>query len=358
MSWRLSICMATLVLWGCKDKDPQDLDSAAPDLTERALLVSGQAPWDPVRATVEPEEGDDYLVAAEVDGEALDEALSYPSVGEYAWRSSAGLAAGEHTFAHPEDTTISETITVIDYGRQDGFDAKRITGVRYAMDMQSVWAAVPAGLGDLLLDFIDGVWLTVEEVDGEEALFVVDVQLSGESACRALRTRGTLSETGELSWAVPLLELELDQGTAPLEGLHIRGGWLADGSVLGGAESGATLHTGLLSRYLMAGDTGLADEDELCEALANFGIACYDCSGDGALCADLQIHAGLMAPDGSEHSDALMSCGVDLESVESDLNIPPIECKIPDFSCAVSVFGLVGLTGWLRRRERAPRPEA
>ena len=356
MHWRIPICMVTMVLWGCKDKEPGVIDSADPDLSQRELFVSGQAPWDPMRAEVEPEEGEDYIVAAEVDGEALDEELTLPSVGGYAWRSSAGLEAGEHTITHPEDATISETVTVVDYGRQEGFDAKTITGVRYALDLKTVWTAVPAGLGDLLLTFVDGVWLTVEEVDGEEALFVVDVQMEGESVCRALRGWGTLSETGELSWEVPLLELEFDQGNAPLEDLHIRGGWLADGSVLGGAESGATLHTGLLSRYLMAEDTGLADEGALCETLAGFGIDCYDCDGDGELCADLQIHAGLMYLDEGGLSDEPASCGVDLEDAQGsgDIDIPPIECEIPDFSCALSFFGLLGLTGWLRRRDPDP----
>ena len=163
-----------------------------------------------------------------------------------------------------------------------------------------------------------------------------------------IRDRGTLSETGELTWSTDSLDIETEQGDAPLRDLFIHGGFLGDGSEIGGAEGGGTLHTAVLSQYLFAPDTGLASEDEMCELIGSFGLECYDCLGDGDRCIDLRFHAGIMTLDTGDFPDDPTDCGVDLK--DGQVGPVEIECELPDFSCAASFFGLLGLTGWLRRR--------
>ena len=70
------------------------------------------------------------------------------------------------------------------------------------------------------------------------------------------------------------------------------------------------------------------------------------CQGDGELCVDIRFHAGVLVPDDGEFPADPPDCGIDLEEAASG----PILCTMPDFSCAASFVGLLGL---LRRRRSA-----
>ena len=344
MQRRVVMCVVLLVM-GCRDKDTELIDTGEEEASPPVLLISGQAPWDPMFfESVEADESSERI-APEVDGVVLDESLSTSISGTYAWRASAGLDVGVHTVSLPEWADEAEQHEVLPYGVADDFSTEDVIGVTYEMDMDSPWVAVPGG-GEILLSLLDGVWLTVTGIDGDEVIFEVHVQTTGEPICRALNARGVLSEGGELTWATDALDVETEQGDVPLRDMSIRGGWLADASAFGGAEGGGTMHTALLSQYLFASETGLTDEDEMCTQLMAFGVSCYDCLGDGDYCVDLRFHAGVMAPHSGTLPEDAPDCGVDLEAAE----IGPIECTLPDISCAMAFVGLLGMTGWVRRR--------
>ncbi len=335
-----------VLLAGCRDKDTGITDTGQGEqLPAVTLTVTGQAPWDPMLAE---DEVTDERLAPVVDGAELDEALS-TSAGVYAWR--AELEPGEHTIEAPEGTTSAAiTHTVLPYGRGEDFDAQDIIGVPLTMDLDSPWIAAPEGLGDILLTLIDGVWLEVVSVQEEEAVFEVYTRADSSDGsypiCRALRARGTLSATGELTWETAAL----DNGKDPLlRNLTLRAGFLPDGSAAGGIEGVATLHTAQISRELSDAGTipgGASDESALCELLLGFGEECYDCLDDGPLCVDIAFHAGVMSPWDEALPEDPPDCGIDAD------DLGPIKCELPDFSCAAGFFGLLGLTGMLRRRQR------
>ncbi|MFT5685156.1 MAG: hypothetical protein ACI8RZ_006105 [Myxococcota bacterium] len=339
------IALLTLSMIGCRDK-VEDTGTTNPETNlERTLEVYGQASWDPMVAQLE---GSEEVLAAEVNGVALQTELSTVE-GTYGFRDD--LSVGDHAITHPEALTEGALVhTVLPYGRGESFDPESIVGVPFTMDLDSPWIPAPDGLGNVMLSLIDGVWLEVVSVDGDEAVFEVFTRAAGDEdypICRALRAKGTLSATGELTWETAALDIDDDNPL--LRDLSIRGGWLEDASLLGGVEGTAILHTALISRELVEGEVitqGSTPESTVCEYLQGFGTSCYDCLGDGTYCIDIAFHAGVMSPwDDSIPKDP-PSCGIDTE------DIGPIKCELPDFTCAASFFGLLGLTGMLRRRRR------
>ncbi|MFT4977540.1 MAG: hypothetical protein ACI8S6_003445 [Myxococcota bacterium] len=161
--------------------------------------------------------------------------------------------------------------------------------------------------------------------------------------CRPLAATGTLSETGELSWAVDEMDITAEQGDIPMRDFSLHGGWLGDDSAVGGVEATAVIHTALLSAELITN----GQPEDLCGLLEGFGMECFDCVGDGPYCADVRLHAGVMVPDTETIvPDPLPDCGLDLDEA-GDFNI---SCDFPDISCAAATFGIFGLAGLVRRR--------
>ena len=333
---------------GCTGtKDTGELE---PIEIEYEVIASGSAPWDPMQVRVKHSQDGRSFAAPLVDGEELDEPLS-DHQGSYAWRSSTPLEVGEHTIAAP-DGSAEQSHTVLPYGQEESFDPKLVVGQLYKLSSDTAWYGRAEGLLGLAEGQLSGVWLRAAAADGDTASVELYVAVEESSMCRALSVDATLTATGELAWSQATMDLEAKQGTIPMQDLSLRGGWLGDGSELGGVEASVTLHTALLSQEVLVIDGEPAGPEEMCSQLSSFGLECFDCAGDGDYCVELHMHGAVMVPDDIEDLDALPSCGTNLNK-SGDLEL---SCEFPDFSCAAATFGVFGLAGLVRRRR--PSEEA
>ena len=325
-----------LLALGCSSQDTGEADPA-----EEAVYVTGQAPWDPVYAT-----RDEVLVAPDIDGLSAEVALSTWDGEIYAWRTADPLSVGEHTVSSGQ---AEEVLEILPYGASVDFSAEDIVGRYYALELESGWASLPKS-APLMLQLVEGVWLQIEEVDGEQALLRAIVQLNDNEPCVALRTRGALSSTGELTWGREQLDMEAEQGDIPLWEPALRLGWLPDGSEIGGVEVGGLLKTDLISSELFPQDDESGGPDAICDALVE---GCATCPDGDPYCVQLQLHAAVAVPAEDDLGfDDLPRCGLDIEEAEPvELDID-IDCGALDFSCAAVGLGLFGLTGAIRRRRR------
>lgn len=345
--------LLALLLAGCaKGTEKPDTDTGvAPDID---IYTTGSAPWDPYFTRIDYDRAPTERVAPLLDGAEASVALS-DHEGVYAWRADGDLAEGTHTLTYGDQTA---TLIVEPYGIDSAFSAEAIVGQVYELDMETLWFSRSGPIGSVLDVVVDSLYLSVDSVDGDQAAFSIFAQ-EGGSTCAALRATGTLSETGQLSWSEDELVINTKQGEVSMWDLSLRVGWLADGSVAGGAETAATVHTALLSQEILIGDTGgPGDPGEICAYFSNgLSLECYDCDGDGEYCTDIIAHSAVLYPVDDEDgrfADA-ETCGVDLDDA-GDYNLG---CSMPTISCSASTFGLIGLTGWLgRRRRRRERAEA
>lgn len=335
-----------LFVMGCVgDKTLEDTSvEDTGEAVEVEVLITGAAPWDPLHARLD--RGDPIAVDAGEDTEMT--AVSDVN-GTYTFRPEPTFAPGEVVVSVP-GADAEQTHTVLPYGR-GVFEPDVISGQLYQLEWDTLWFGRLAGAGELLAPLVEGVWLRVNDVQSDSVSFDVLVYATDSEMCRSLATTATLSSEGEFTWSVPSIDLQAPQGEVPMRDISLHGGWLEDGSALGGVEGAVTLHTAVMSQELFVdGDGNPLDASAICDTLASFGSPCHDCVGDGDYCADLRMHGAVLTLDTKTTvPDTIPDCGVDFDNVE-DINF---ECDFPDISCMAVTFGLFGFVGVLRRRRKS-----
>ena len=350
------IALGSLALLGGACKKDQPVVGEVPSDRDETWELDpwGRAGWDPVEAWGS-ESGLQAAVILAADGsEVPTQAWALPSGEIGTWVPSQDLLPGSYTLRAPGDSSVSQEHEVLPFGQLDGLDVSSLAGRTWAFDPGSGDFSAPEGMGSLLISQVGGLWLHAEEVEGDEVLFDVVIQGTGDArACLVLRLRATVDEAGQLWWSEASLDAATEPDPLALANLFLHAGALEGGVAWGGVEGGLTVETTAMDTMINADrDTGEGLWDT-CELVRGFGVDCWDCADLGASCLDLVFHAAVFEEVESVDwvLEELPACGADLSEVSGpELPDIDIDCDFSGVGCGALAFGLMGGVGWRRRR--------
>lgn len=352
---RRQAALGSLALLAVACKGDQPVEGEVPsDKPESWELVPwGAAGWDPLEAWGS-ESGVEAAVVLAADGSELPtQAFALPSGEVATWVPSQDLVPGAYTLRAPGDASVTLAHTVLPYGQVEGLEVAGLAGRTWAYDTETGDFSAPDGVGSLFIGQVGGLWLHAEEAAGDEVLFAVVIQGTGDKdPCRVLRLRATVDETGQLWWSQDALDAATEPDPLALSNLFLHGGALEGAVAWGGVEGGLTVETSALDAMVNADLEPGENRWDTCGLVAGLGVECWDCAELGATCLDLVFHAAVFEEvDAVAWTlDELPACGADLSEVETpDFDF---DCDFSGFSCSVLAFGLMGGVGWRRRRRR------
>ncbi|MCB9761146.1 MAG: hypothetical protein H6739_15000 [Alphaproteobacteria bacterium] len=329
----------TLLLCGCPPKDEIPVDSGLD--AEFEVEQAPVAPWDPIRLCedVVRLNGDRVSHTCAAEPQVLDADGAAVAVEPlrwrdevYAWRHQPAFEVGDYTIEGSADfpDRVSFPFTVEPYGRNPSFDPAFIEGQRYRLDAEP-WGA--AGIESLLWQFAGVLHLEILEVGDGEARFRITTTID-DNTCEVLVATGTLSDTGELNWAVDEIEAETDPGPTEMRNLGLRLGFSGDGTRAAGVSVSGEIDlqyvqdaydAAVLADWEADGAEGDPPEPGgLCGLVAGFGIECYECADADSACVSTFTHGGtLVQVSNPEPGAELPACGLDLDEA-----VEPFACDI------------------------------
>ncbi|MFH1467659.1 MAG: hypothetical protein ABIO70_24955 [Pseudomonadota bacterium] len=324
-------CLAT-----CEEPDPLDTglpcDADAPPLLVADLQI-GPAPWDGVRAELEPNAcGLPVLTGGEPRAlRRQDGTLALLAPTPHCWNrwvAEDELATGnwedllveelDYGAADPREAilTPADPVVIEPFGMDAGFSAEDLAGRAFVLAPETLSEC--SGLGPSVAEALAGpLWLQVVSSGGGEAHFRLLQQLgSGErDGCVYLDDVASLSATGALRWEAEHLPLATEPEVQAWN-LSILAGFDAAGERAAGVELTALVDlVAVTARTAWQPDTAAPlTWVELCETFALVGNPCEVCpGGDQASCAWLRFYGAQAAAETLPlDAAALAPCLVDL----------------------------------------------
>lgn len=293
---------ATLALFACnggKDTAGDDTTGGDPtcDITASAEYpIDGQADVY-YRSAIEFELSDvddtATIAVADSSGAAVSGSVSFEDDGE--------LVVFTPDSALSSSTSYTATLTWCGGEAAIGFttselggEAADVTGKTYVVDITSGRFVEPAGVGDLLGGLLENsILLGVTSVDGSSVSFRGAISETGntnQDTCTP-----TLDDFPSADYSNPYFELaadSLDLAVAGFElsiaSINISGTFAPDGSYFGGGILAGQLDARDLVDLLKEQELA-NNEDEICDLLLGFGVACEACSDGAEYCASILV---------------------------------------------------------------------
>jgi hypothetical protein len=205
------------------------------------------------------------------------------------------------------------------------------TGYTYILDLSTGSVEEPAGLGDLLFEFLSGeLLLGVGEASSELLLEGGYADSTGsQDMCFASQPFPAADFSTTPSFVTPGVEVAVpgfDSGTGdvlPIEDLQLYGVFSADGETLGLSQIVGEMDARSAGAAL-EGLLGTSDPRDLCSFLEAFGAACQACTSDGeSYCVPIEIEdvyatrvSGTVEP--IEESDCHPDCAASYSNPDCD----------------------------------------
>lgn len=304
-----------------KGADPVDTGERPVTMEISSWTREGPAPWDglavawrwerPTSDTGDPEvepvedDGAHPPLVLDAAGSPVDLVLRPPPyVDTPTWVGEPELDSGTYTLAgvDGEDRSWDETFTVEPWGRDPAFAGQDLTGRNWLLDPGSITMGGVSSIVGLLLEDMP-FYLDILSVSDGEATFRM-VSEAGDSQCELFTGTGTLSDTGELSWAAPSLDLA-SSVALPTWDASLSAGFSADGNALAGLTLAFTLDSYALSDAM----SSTSDPTDICDSTEGVGAPCGPCpEGEHQTCLDLALYGGRMDAVHVELSDELAPC--------------------------------------------------
>jgi MYXO-CTERM domain-containing protein len=368
--WLALLCGGCLGQCGAVEDTGPACEQGAGDVTLRSFEKYGSAAWDGVGFGFSaPDCGYPMLYGDErvsIQLRGGEEVYLEPVEGcMQRWVAPEGLPAGEYGLLTVHDVDYGPEgirdvlldfegdVVIGDYGRDPAFSTEGLAGKAFELDPDSIWEC--SGLGPVLQHLVEGLWIELLEVQGDQVRLRALQELEDGTACVYLEDTAELSATGELRWSQEHLDLATDPAIETWD-LSLRLGLDAEALEAAGVEFRGTMDVVnlVVDWGLDSGEVG--NWERTCQALASVNVPCGACpEGDTESCVSFDTFGG------SARLRELPFDTTDLPDCTASLDTGRLSC---DLGCSaasrrqlpLALLGLLGLVALRRRRSTGGEP--